>query len=73
MIFIGSKVALVPVWFLAVYIMVVAMVPLTYAAWRRWDFVSVVVPVMAAALVDVAFFVGDLHTLGWAARGFRDR
>jgi hypothetical protein len=65
MIRIGSKVALVPVWFLAVYIMVVALVPLSHAAWRRWGFVSVVLPVIAAALIDVAFFAGDLSALGW--------
>ncbi len=50
MIFIGSKVALVPVWFLAVYILVVALVPLTYAAWQRWGFASVVFSVVMAAL-----------------------
>jgi hypothetical protein len=65
MIHIGSKVALVPVWFLAVYILVVALVPLTHAAWKRWGLVSVVVPVTAAALIDVAFFAGDLRALGW--------
>ncbi len=65
MIRVGSQVALVPVWFLAVYLMVVALVPLSFAAWRRWGFLSVVVPVTAAALVDVAFFAGGLHLLGW--------
>jgi hypothetical protein len=65
MIRIGSKVALVPVWFLAVYIMVVALVPLSHAAWRRLGFGSVLIPIAAAALVDVAFFVGDLKALGW--------
>ena len=65
MIRIGSKVALVPVWFLAVYIMVVALVPLSHAAWKRWGFASVAIPVVAAALVDVAFFAGDLRALGW--------
>ncbi len=65
MIRVGSQTALVPVWFLAVYIMVVALVPLTYAAWVRWGFVSVLVPAVAAGLVDVAFFAGDLHALGW--------
>ena len=48
MIRIGSQVALVPVWFLAVYILVVALVPLTHAAWRRWGFASVVAPVIGA-------------------------
>jgi hypothetical protein len=65
MIRIGSKVALVPVWFLAVYIMVVALVPPSHAAWKRWGFASVAIPVVAAALVDVAFFAGDLRALGW--------
>jgi hypothetical protein len=65
MIHIGSKVALVPVWFLAVYIMVVALVPLSHAAWKRWGLASVFVPVGAAALVDVAFFAGGLRALGW--------
>jgi len=66
MIRIGSKVALVPVWFLAVYIMVVALVPLTNAAWKRWGFVSVAVPVAAAALVDAAFFGWGWLALGWS-------
>lgn len=65
MIRIGSKVALVPVWFLAVYIVVVAMVPLTYAAWRRWGFHSVLAPVVGAVFVDIAFFAGGLRALGW--------
>ncbi len=61
MIRIGSKVALVPVWFLAVYIMVVALVPLTHSAWKSWGFSSVVLPVVAAALIDFAFFAGGLR------------
>ncbi len=65
MIEVGSQVALVPVWFLAVYIMVVALVPLSDAAWKRWGLSSVLVPVGAAATVDAAFFIGDLTALGW--------
>jgi fucose 4-O-acetylase-like acetyltransferase len=34
MIRIGSKVALVPVWFLAVYMLVIVFVPLSYRAWK---------------------------------------
>jgi fucose 4-O-acetylase-like acetyltransferase len=66
MIRIGSRVALVPVWFLAVYILVVALVPLTHAAWKKWGFLSVVMPVVAAALVDAAFFLLDWRALGWS-------
>jgi hypothetical protein len=65
MIRIGSKVALVPVWFLAVYIMVVALVPLSHMAWKKMGFASVLIPVIGAALVDVAFFAGGLRALGW--------
>ena len=65
MIQVGSQVALVPVWFLAVYIMVVALVPLSHAAWTRWGFLSVLVPAAAAVAVDVAFFAGDLKALSW--------
>ena len=65
MIRIGSKVALVPVWFLAVYIMVVALVPLSHRAWKKMGFASVLVPVIGAALVDVAFFAGGMRALGW--------
>jgi fucose 4-O-acetylase-like acetyltransferase len=65
MIEVGSQVALVPVWFLAVYILVVTLVPLTFSAWRRWGYASCIVPVVAAAAVDVAFFAGDQRALGW--------
>jgi surface polysaccharide O-acyltransferase-like enzyme len=65
MIHIGSKVALVPVWFLAVYVMVVAMVPLTHEAWERLGFWSVLIPAGAATLIDVAFFAGGMRALGW--------
>ncbi len=65
MIFIGSKVALIPVWFLAVYILVVALVPLTEAAWRRWGFGSILTPIAAAAMLDWLFFTADQHALAW--------
>jgi hypothetical protein len=65
MIRIGSTVALVPVWFLAVYILVVALVPVTHAAWKHIGLASVAAPVIAAAVIDVAFFAGGLHALGW--------
>ena len=62
----ASRAALIPIWFLAIYIMVVVLAPATYIAWRRWGFVSLVAFAVAAALVDVAFFVGDLRWLGWS-------
>ena len=65
MIRIGSQVALVPVWFLAVYILVVALVPLTHAAWRRWGFASVAAPVIGAILVDLGTFAAGIGWIGW--------
>lgn len=65
MIRIGSQVALVPVWFLAVYILVVALVPLTDAAWRRWGFASVAAPVVGAVVVDLGTFAAGLTWIGW--------
>jgi hypothetical protein len=65
MIFIASKVALIPVWFLAVYILVVALVPLTCAAWKRWGLATVVAPIVGAAVIDIAFFAAGQHALGW--------
>ena len=61
----GSRIALVPIWFLAVYIMVVLFMPLTYAAWERFKLGSIFVPVGCAAIVDVLFFAADLRLLGW--------
>ena len=34
--YVASSLALVPVWFLAVYLLVVAATPLSWAAWQRW-------------------------------------
>ena len=65
MIRIGSQVALVPVWFLAVYIMVVAVVPLTHAAWERWGFGSVAVGLAGAILVDLGTFAAGIGWVGW--------
>ena len=62
---IGSKVALVPVWFLAIYLLIVMLVPLTRAAWHRFGLVSVLIPALLASLNDLAFFRGDLQGLGW--------
>jgi hypothetical protein len=61
-----SQAALIPIWFLAIYIVVVMLAPATYAAWRRWGFASFWVFVALAALTDTAFFGADLRWLGWS-------
>jgi len=61
----ASRGALIPIWFLAIYIVVVMLAPLTYSAWRRWDFASFWVFAAIGALVDIAFFVAKIEWLGW--------
>ncbi|MGD2140571.1 MAG: acyltransferase family protein [Burkholderiales bacterium] len=62
---IGSQVALIPIWFLAVYVGVVVIVPLTYAAWRRFGMTSFWVLAAAVAVDDFLFFAADLRNAGW--------
>jgi hypothetical protein len=62
---VGSQMALIPIWFLAVYVLVALLVPWTYAAWERLGMGSFWGLVGAAALVDVAFLAAGLHLLGW--------
>ena len=65
-----SQMALIPIWFLAVYVMVVLIVPLTYAAWRRYGLWSFWVLVAAAVVDDVLFLAADLTVVGWANYAF---
>lgn len=62
----ASRAALIPIWFLAIYIMVVVLAPATYKAWRRWGFASFWVFAAGGALVDIAFFAADLRWAGWS-------
>ena len=61
----ASQASLIPTWFLAIYIMVVILAPVTYQFWRRFGFLSFWVFVASALLIDVAFFLADLRWLGW--------
>lgn len=62
---IGSQAALVPTWFLAVYVLVAVFVPPTHAAWRRFGLGSFAGLALAAVLVDVASLAGGMRWLGW--------
>lgn len=62
-----SAAALIPIWFLAIYIMVVVLAPLTYGFWEKWGFWSLAAFVAVGALVDVLFFAADLRVLGWSS------
>ena len=61
----ASQAALIPTWFLAIYIVVVILAPLAYTFWQRFGFTSFLVFAAGAALTDVAFFVADMQWLGW--------
>jgi hypothetical protein len=62
----GSILALVPMWFLAVYLFVVLLVPVTRAAWLRFGIWSYWLPVALAVCVDVLRFHDGHHpAIGW--------
>jgi hypothetical protein len=61
----ASQAALIPTWFLAIYIVVVILAPAAYAFWRRYGFASFLFFVAGAALTDVAFFEAEMRWLGW--------
>ena len=62
----ASRAALIPTWFLAIYIMVVVLAPATYIAWRRWGFASFWTLAAFGTLIDIAFFAADLKWMGWS-------
>jgi len=61
----ASRIALVPVWFLAVYLAVVALVPLTHGAWRRWGMGSFWGLIAVACFIDWGFFSQGWDAFGW--------
>ena len=50
----AAQLALIPVWFLAVYLLVAALVPYTYAGWKKFGMGSFWILVLAAILIDTA-------------------
>jgi fucose 4-O-acetylase-like acetyltransferase len=70
MVKVASQMALIPIWFLAVYVIVAVFVPITFAAWQRFGFKSFGVLVLAAVIDDALFFAADLRSVGWLNYGF---
>ncbi|WP_128892920.1 acyltransferase [Erythrobacter sp. HKB08] len=79
----ATELALIPVWFLAVYLLVTALTPVTYKAWQKLGFGSFLLLVVAAVLTDYAtiargvpyvnflnflFVWVGIHQLGYAWR-----
>jgi len=70
MVKVASQMALIPIWFLAVYVIVVVLVPVSYQAWQRFGFKSFGVLALAAVFDDWLFFAADLRQFGWLNYGF---
>jgi hypothetical protein len=77
----GSQAALVPLWFLATYVLVVALTPITLRAWESFGWSSLVAGAGLAGLMDLmslgfgfapggflnyVFVWGTVHGLGYA-------
>lgn len=67
---VGSLGALSPLWFLAVYVAVVAVVPFTRRAWQRFGVWSLWSPVAISVIVDIAAFGFDVTWLRWINYAF---
>ncbi len=62
---IGSEVALVPVWFLAVYSVMVALAPAMRMLWHRFGLLSLWTPLALAVIGDWLYFTETAPALGW--------
>jgi fucose 4-O-acetylase-like acetyltransferase len=61
----GAMSATVPLWFMAVYVMLTALAPWTYRWWLRTGLGSVAILAGAAIAVDIARFMFDIGGIGW--------
>ena len=57
--------ATVPLWFLAVYLMLIGIAPISYALWQRWGMTSVAVLIVGAIAVDVARATSGSDWIAW--------
>ena len=61
----GSMSATVPLWFISVYIGLVALAPLTHRWWRRAGLGSIAAIAGTAVAVDIARFIFEVPGIGW--------
>jgi hypothetical protein len=66
----ATQLALIPVWFLAVYLLVSAAVPITHAAWKRFGMATFGLLVAGAVAIDVAALVFDVPYINFANFAF---
>ena len=62
---IASRASLVPTWFLAAYVVVVSVAPLTLRLWERWGWASVAGGLALGGLVDYVSITDDVLLLGF--------
>ncbi|MEE8368838.1 MAG: acyltransferase family protein [Thermoanaerobaculia bacterium] len=67
---IGTQMALIPLWFLAVYVLVVALTPATLGLWDRYGLGSIVAMAALAVAVDVLVFQFGIRAAGWSNYAF---
>jgi hypothetical protein len=65
-----TRAALIPVWFLAVYIMVTVAVPVSTKAWERYGLFSVAFLITGAGVIDLIAFAGGVGWVRWANYAF---
>lgn len=61
----GTLSATLPLWFIAVYLIMVVLSPITFRWWKRSGLISVVVLAALAVAVDVTRFRFDVEWMGW--------
>lgn len=62
----ASQASLIPIWFLAIYIMIVLLAPITYRLWQKYGWLSTIFFAALAMSTDMVFFLLDVHWPGWA-------
>ena len=67
---IGTQMALIPLWFLAVYVFVAALTPATLGLWKRFGLGSIMVLAALAVIVDVLVFRFGIDAAGWSNYAF---
>jgi len=65
LVYAGVLNATIPVWFLAVYLVLIAIAPVTYAWWKRSGWASVATLGGIAVIIDVAYIGFDVPGVGW--------
>ncbi len=63
---VGSQIALVPTWFLAIYSVIIILAPLARMAWKKWGSSTLIILVCLSVGGDLLYFQLGLKALGWA-------